>query len=74
MKLKSLIPTIQVFNLEAPAFVQTPGANGQGKPESMTIRGFETVDVIDETAQCVEIQNALKPPRAGKKPTLKIVT
>ena len=71
MKLMNLQRRMRVFNLEHPTFVNEPGANGAGKPESLTMLSRETMDVHADVAECAEVKSALNPSKG--RPTLRVV-
>lgn len=70
-KLKNLKRRMRVFNLEHPAFTSVTGANGLGKPESLTLLPLEAKEVSTETLACREIAAALSP-KSGR-PTLRVI-
>ena len=59
------------FNLEHPTFVNEPGHNGVGKPEVLTMKPLEVIEVHEDALACREIKAALTP-KAGR-PTLRVL-
>lgn len=70
-KLKNLKRRMRCFNLEHPTFVNEQGDNGIGKPEALTMRSLEIVEVHDDALLCREIKAALTP-KTGR-PTLRVL-
>jgi hypothetical protein len=64
--------TMLCFNLEHPYFLDHPGLNGVGKPESLTIPAQAVAEVDEEALQCAEVKAALQ--WSGRRPPqLKVV-
>lgn len=68
--LKNLLRRTRAFNLEHPTFVNDPGENGVGKPESLTLLPREEKTVHDDVLECREVRNALRPSKG--RPTLRV--
>lgn len=71
IKLMNLKRRMRVFNLEHPTFRNTPGENGAGKPETLTIEPRQAIDVHPDVLECVEIKKALRPSKG--RPTLRVL-
>ena len=69
--IKNLLKRTQVFNLEAPEFMNVNGEHPIGRPETVTFLPLESKTLHEAALRCREIKAALAT-HPKRRPTLRV--